>query len=128
MSADALRAFGPIVAAEVADPDRPQGDALPLRLLVDTGAELTVIPRDVIDALGRQLVREIEITGVVRGAVARCPVFRVVLHVSGVAFEVEVAAVERDAEAPDGLLGRDILSHLDFTYRGPRGSFTLEHG
>jgi predicted aspartyl protease len=91
-----LRVDGPIVDAELADPKYPQGTVARVQMLIDTGAELSVVPRDVIDALGLPRTREIEIAGVVPRAFARCPVFRVVLHVGGGAFDVEVAALDRD--------------------------------
>ena len=119
-----LRVDGPVVDAEVADPDRAQGDALQVRMLVDTGAELSVLPRDVIDALGLPRRREVEIAGVVPRAFMWCPVFRVVLHLAGGAFEIEVAALPRD-EVAGGIVGRDLLSHLVFTYDGPRGTFVV---
>ena len=112
-----LRVDGPVVDAEVADPDRPQGDALQVRMLVDTGAELSLLPRDVIDALGLPRRREVEIAGVVPRAFMWCPVFRG-------AFELEVAALARD-EVAGGIVGRDVLSHLVFTYDGPRGRFVV---
>lgn len=119
-----LRVDGPIVDAELADPKYPQGTIVRVRMLVDTGAELSVVPRDVIDALGLPRTREIEIAGVVPRAFAWCPVFRVVLHVGGGAFDVEVAALPRD-EVSGGIIGRDVLSHLVFTYDGPRGVFAF---
>lgn len=125
-SAHALSTDGPLVTVEVADPDRPQAEAHAARLLVDTGAELSVIPRDILDALGCPPTREVEIGGVVPGASMRCPVFEVILHVAGAALEVEVAAALRDANSIDGILGRDVLAFLSFTYDGPRGVFTLE--
>jgi predicted aspartyl protease len=119
-----LRIDGPIVDAEVTDPDFPQGDVRVVRMLVDTGAEISVLPRDVIDGLGLTRTREVEIAGVVPKTFVWCPVFAVVLHVGGGAFEVEVAALPRE-EVAGGIVGRDVLSHLVFNYDGPRGVFAL---
>lgn len=126
MSDDAalLRIDGPIVEAAVTDPDLPQGNVIAVRMLVDTGAEISVLPRDVIDGLGLTRTREVEIAGVVPQTFVWCPVFSVVLHVGGGAFELEVAALPRD-EIAGGIVGRDVLSHLVFDYDGPRGAFAL---
>lgn len=43
------------------------------------------------------------------------------LRLEGPLFPVVVAD-------PDGLLGRDVLEHLRFTYDGPRGVFSLKAG
>lgn len=126
MSEDAarLRIDGPIVDGEVTDPDFPQGTVIAVRMLVDTGAEISVLPRDVIDGLGVTRTRDVEIAGIVPQAFVWCPVFSVVLHIGGGAFELEVAALPRD-EVAGGIVGRDVLSHLMFNYDGPRGEFTL---
>jgi predicted aspartyl protease len=117
-----LRVDGPLVDAEVADPDRPQSSVIAVRMLVDTGAELSVLPRDVVDALSLARTREVEIAGIVPKAFTWCPVFTVIVHVGGGAFEVDVAALPRD-EVAGGIVGRDLLSHLVFTYDGPPGVF-----
>jgi len=120
-----LRVDGPIVDVDVADRDRPQDAVASVSMLIDTGAELTVVPRDAIDALGIPRMRDVEIAGVVPQAFVPCPVFRIVLHVAGVPFDVDVAALPRE-EVAGGILGRDVLAHLVLLYDGPRGVVSLK--
>jgi predicted aspartyl protease len=133
MTPEAVRlwAQGPQLSVHVGDPATPDdGPRSPqsATLLVDTGADLTILRRPLIDALGVPPVGEARIVGVVGGVRAHCPLYlvRLTLEPSGVAFELEVGAVPRDDTANDGLLGRDVLAHLQFSYDGPRGSFVLE--
>lgn len=121
-----LRVEGPIIEALIAEPD----GSLPaerVRFMVDTGADVTIVSRRVVDALGMVRTRMDRVRGAT-GAPARAPVYRAHLAILaiGTTFDVDVLALVREDEDCDGLLGRDVLAHLRFLYDGPRGTFELQ--
>ncbi len=86
-----------------------------VRALVDSGADLTVVPRGVAAQLRLPAVGEVSLSGVGRSSV------RAVLHAArieaaGREFLLEVLAVGDDA-----LVGRDLLNRCVVTLRGPDG-------
>lgn len=107
------------------------------KMMVDTGAELTLVEEVVPDFLGLRPIRYQEIEGV--GGRVDSPVYRLQLaiHASDAArrdgwmtFSSDVVAMPSPptdtARRPHvGLIGRDFLRHIRFVYDGPSGSFEL---
>jgi predicted aspartyl protease len=120
-----LRLEGPLIDATMSEPDGGLAPAH-LRFMIDTGADITIVSRRVVDGLGMVRVRMDRIRGAT-GMSARAPLSRVHLALAGVAttFDVNVVALSREDGECDGLLGRDVLAHLKFVYDGPRGAFAL---
>ena len=121
-----LRFEGPIVDALISEP----GGSLPaerVRFMVDTGADVTIVSRRVVDALGMVRTRMDRVRGAT-GAPARAPVYRAHLAILAIdtTFDVDVLALVREDDDCDGVLGRDVLAHLRFVYDGPRGTFELQ--
>lgn len=127
MTSDAvrLRVEGPLVDAQLSDPGGPLGPER-VRLIIDTGADMTVMSRRIIDRPGMVRTRVDGVLGAT-GAAVRAPVYRVHLAIDmlGTTFDLDVVALVRDEGECDGLLGRDVLAHLRFVYDGPAGVFTL---
>jgi predicted aspartyl protease len=120
-----LRIEGPIVDVFISEP----GGSIPgerVRFMVDTGADVTIVSRRVVDGLGMVRTRMDRVRGAT-GAPARAPVYRahLAIEVIGTTFDVDVLALVRESDDCDGLLGRDVLAHLRFVYDGPRGIFEL---
>jgi predicted aspartyl protease len=120
-----LRHEGPLVPVLIADPDG-QSSPLARTFLIDTGADLTVISDEAVEALALTAGRRATLAGIVTTAPQRVRLYRVSLIVAGVELEVEAAALPRGEGSPDGLLGRDVLEHLRLTYDGARGEVQLE--
>lgn len=127
-----LWAEGPCVRVHLSDATLPDDEQQPQEatLLVDTGAELTILPRDAIDALGLARVDVTHLAGVIGGARVRCPIYLVRLTFPdlGVALDLEAGALAREDGGADGLLGRDALAALGFTYDGPGASSPSKPG
>ncbi|MDQ7821141.1 MAG: retroviral-like aspartic protease family protein [Armatimonadota bacterium] len=92
---------------------RPQGEpAAAVAALVDSGADITVLPEGLARVLGLPQVSEVTVRGV--AGTARVPVYAAELEAAGTRRIVEV--VEVGAEA---LLGRDVLNGWVVTLDGP---------
>lgn len=131
-AAEVLARDGPRVDVEVSP--RPVDGQLPGRIvrvtfLVDTGADMTVLSQAVVDALRVPPVGAEWVAGVTDADPVLAPVYWLHLGLPGqVPIEVYASVLPRDDDAVQGLLGRDALASLRFTYNGPRGAFTLEPG
>jgi predicted aspartyl protease len=107
----------PILLARVAPPVGGHGVAV--LGVVDTGADLTVIPESVAKELGLPLVSRIRVVGVT-GASAAAPVRAAAIDVAGSRHLVEVACLGDDA-----ILGRDLLNRMVIRLDGPRQSLEI---
>ncbi|MDR7521830.1 MAG: hypothetical protein QN168_05130 [Armatimonadota bacterium] len=87
--------------------------------LVDSGADLTVLPEGLPLALGLPQVGEVTVRGLT--GTARVPVFAVEVEAAGGRRIVEVVGVGGEA-----LLGRDLLNHWMVRLAGPRRSLEVE--
>ena len=114
---------GPRVAAKLSAVDGAL--VVDVNLLIDTGADQSVLDVDIVESLGSVAIRETEIAGVT-SAPLTCPVHRVHLTLLGRTFEVDAVVLPRAGVGDDGLLGRDVLQALRFVYDGHAGTFALE--
>jgi len=131
-AAVALARGGPRVDVEVSP--RPVAGQRPGRIvrvafLVDTGADMTVLSQTVVDALRVPSIGDTFVAGVTDSDPVLVPVYWLHLALPGAApIEVYASVLPRGDDAVQGLLGRDALASLRFTYDGPRGAFTIEPG
>ena len=102
----------PVVPIRLAAPQAEPTVALVA--LVDSGADLTVLPEGLPDAIGLPQIGVVTVRGV-GGVVRRVPVYAAQIEVAGTRRIVE-AAVVGDA----ALLGRDVLNRWVVTLDGPR--------
>ena len=110
----------PMVPLRVSNPTGVDG--VLLTVLVDTGADATVIPESVAEQLGLPVVGYAEITGV-GGAKQEIAMHAAVVHLAGVEIMLRVAAFEGER-----LVGRDLLGHLVARLDGPRRALSFELG
>lgn len=89
------------------------GRSLALAGLVDTGADVTVLPESVVMRLSLPRVGTVRIAGVVGHA--RAPVHAAMLEVAGRAALFEVIALSDEA-----ILGRNVLNALRLVLDGPQ--------
>jgi hypothetical protein len=105
-------------------------------LMVDTGAQSTVVENVVAQALGLIPIRYVQVMGV-SGKAEDCPLYRMSVTISmvedgtggqGQAFFVANVAGVASPPKPlthTGLLGRDFLQYVRLLYDGPKGEFEL---
>lgn len=111
---DALRKAGKTVPSPVA-----------LKLMVDTGAESTVIPPGIASQLGAQPVGVLNMT--TPTSTRPCPIFAIRIILStNVIIDAQVAeAPMQGAGQSYGLMGRDVLAFAVLTYLGPTETFSI---
>ncbi len=93
----------------------PRGEtAVALAALVDSGADLSVVPESVPRTLGLPSIGEITVHGV-GGAARRVPLYAAEVEGAGLRRIIEVVAIGAEA-----LIGRDLINELVVTLDGPR--------
>jgi predicted aspartyl protease len=107
----------PVLAIRVSAPSGGVGVAL--SALIDTGADLSVIPKAVGDALGLPVTSSTRIQGVT-GVAESVHVQAAVLEVAGGKHLTEVVCYGEDT-----ILGRDILNGFVMKLDGPRTTLEL---
>jgi len=113
----AFRPPAPVLALRIGVPGREP--TLALVALVDTGADLSVMPRSVVAALGLPQVSTTRIQGVT-GVAESTPVHAATLEVAGTTALGEVVAWGDEA-----IVGRDVLSRFVLELDGPRATLTV---
>ena len=115
------------------------GQAVPppmtIKMMIDTGAQITVIEDAIANQLGVRAARYSSVVGVSQ-QVQPCAIYRMIiaLEMTDDAGKKRVVAVESEAAGVSspaiphqhvGLLGRDFLRDFRFIYEGDTGSFEL---
>lgn len=112
-------------------------EAFPAKMMVDTGAELTLVEDVVPGTLGLTPIRFQEVEGI--GGRVDAPVYRLQIaikaadnagHSGWMTFSSDVVAVPSPPTPTEqrphvGLLGRDFLQHIRLIYDGPSATFEL---
>lgn len=141
---------GPLIQVKL-QPSRPFADAIianggevrsvSVKLMIDTGAQKTVIEDVIAQQLGLNPIRYELITGVSQ-VPHECPVYRVDINIAmsknpnvagikppdgGVIFSADIVGVPSPNRSTEhkGLLGRDFLRYVKLIYNGPDGSFEV---
>lgn len=120
----------PVLAAQKAMlADGEEVPSISAVMLIDTGASGTLVQTDVLNRLGLESLGTVFLrTPTTTEPVARSQyLVRVVLS-EGIAFEVEVVDAPLSGQGIQGLIGRDILDQLVFTYNGPKNQYTITYG
>lgn len=116
----ALQPAAPIIDVLLGDSDG-QPPTHPVEAQLDTGADRTVIPLDVVLRIGLQRVRTGQAV-VAGGGIIVFSIYEIAITIPGVMdFTLEVAA----GDEPHILLGRDVLNALHTHLDGPGRMLTL---
>lgn len=87
-----------------------------LMALVDSGADVTVIPVQILTEIGAKIVDRRFLRGVI-GSRERVGLYQVVIHMpTGIAYGIRAVAGQKIEEA---ILGRDVLNQWRITLDGP---------
>lgn len=117
--------------AQVASGHTPKGAII--KMMVDTGAERTVVEDQLARSIGLIPIRYVPISGVDQKPVKR-PVYRMNINIgmddngkhAETVYIADVVGVPSCPREHSGLIGRDFLSHVHFSYNGPKGTFEIE--
>lgn len=85
-----------------------------LTALVDTGADMTVVPGRLASRLSLPIVGNVRVSGAT-GSRSNCPIYAAAIEVEGRQQLLEVLALGREA-----LVGRDLLRSWNIGLDGPR--------
>ena len=110
----------PTVKTQVINPLTEETSHLPGKL--DTGAAMTVIPRDIVTALHLEQMGDVLCQGY-DGVETSRPLYYVALEVTG--YHISMVEVTTSPRR-DVLLGRDVLNHFILTLNGKDLSFELK--
>jgi len=116
-SYDASRFDPPAPVAQVALRDMQTGATVrDVPLLLDTGADITLLPQVAVERLGVaiQTERSYELRGF-DGSISAAPVVVLDLIFLGRAFRGPYLVIARE----DGIVGRDVLNHVSLLLDGP---------
>ncbi len=92
--------------------------AVSLEVIVDTGADSSLFPVEVLQKIGARIIDRAMLAGIT-GHRQRVDLYVVTLHMKDVRIHgVKVAALPRGAP---GVLGRDVLNQLSICLNGPAG-------
>jgi len=102
-------------------------------MMVDTGAEKTVVEDSIARSIGLAPIRYELLSGVDQKPVKR-PVYRMDIHIGmddngkakDTVFTADVVGVPSCPREHSGLIGRDFLQYTRFTYDGPSGTYEIE--
>lgn len=106
----------PVLPVRFGPPGAPASAAA--AALVDSGAELSVVPERLARSLRLPVIGEVTVQGVAGARRAR--IYRAELEVNGVGLSIEVAGVGTHT-----LLGRDVLNRWTLILRGPEGELEI---
>ena len=101
----------PVLTLRVASP--PGGVGIGLVAVVDTGADMTLIPEPVARVLGLPVISQIRVVGVT-GTAEGADVFAAAIDLAGKSLLVEVVAFGEET-----IIGRDLLNRLVLRLDGP---------
>lgn len=108
----------PVLPVRVGTPAGGWSAALPF--LVDTGADITVIPARLARDLQLPPVGELGIVGAT-GKRVRAPIYGAELQIGAFTFSAQIAALGRET-----LIGRDVLNRWTLVLRGRRQILEIE--
>jgi predicted aspartyl protease len=111
--------FDPPAPVVPATAEGPSGDLVLVPMLIDTGADCTLLPEAVVRRLQLPQVDRMTIAGIAGGR-RQAAVHAAWLAFGGVRLLARVVAFESEA-----ILGRDLLAQLVTRLNGPRQKLTL---
>jgi predicted aspartyl protease len=105
----------PVVEIELGVPGRSRVETR-LMALVDSGADGTLVPLNVLEEIGARQVGEARIRGILETS------YPVAVYLVNVRIGPHLVRAVRAVAAPEGteaMLGRNVLNHLTITLNGP---------
>ena len=137
---DALVALGPLVSVTLTPSPTMLVHGYPvprasIMMMIDTGAQSTVIEDRIAVAMGLVPTRQQNMVGV-SGKPELCPVYPIVITIGFADGSGNMATADFGCDAigmnspphqtaHQGLIGRDFLKHFELHYNGPTGTFDV---
>ena len=113
---DATRYNPPAPVAEVTLRDMNSQALLPqVMLLIDTGADITLLPRTAVQKLGVKPGKEYELLGF-DGTMSRAPAVELDMIFLNKAYRGQYLLIDQE----HGVLGRDVLCNVVLLFNGPK--------
>lgn len=102
----------PVISVRISGPDG--NDAVLLPMLVDTGADCTIVPARLVAGLALPTTSVVSVTGL-GGAKVRATVHAAMIELGPICILAEVLAI-----TDEPILGRDVLNQLVLELDGPK--------
>ena len=100
------------VEIKISNPRNPIETIIPITAILDTGADMTMIPNRVIESLGDLISGEVRVRSVNRDSVWKTYIVDIELDLYKF-YHLEVVGIDRQ----NGIVGRDILNHFEWTFK-----------
>lgn len=105
---------------------RSPGDSvkqITIDVLVDTGADMTVLPRALINALGAEPASTYDVFGIGRVSIGPCDTYFLEFEIAGTRKLVEVIGV-----GDEPVLGRNLINEFTLRLHGPTRELSITSG
>ena len=117
---DTVRFFppGPVIDVHVSAPDTPENSQT-LSILIDTGADASILPINVLQQIQAPLTRMATIRGI-HDIGRPTSLYHVAMRIGDYTLDqIEVASTTQPSQV---VIGRDVLTYMVVTFDGPAGA------
>ena len=108
------------VAIDGYDPEKPP---IIVPAFADSGADGTMLPQDILQAVGAEYEDTVQLRGIASG-IQRLDRYTVGIHIESET--VHAVSAVATAAGSEALIGRDVLNHLVVTMNGPAGVIEVQ--
>ena len=108
----------PMVEIMLSSPHNPHGKGIYLSALIDSGADATLLPIDLLRKVQARVVESVNLIGIT-GARTTVDLYHVVIQIGPHKFRSIKAVAQQIGAEP--IIGRDVLNHLVVTLNGLAG-------
>ena len=111
----------PVASVKVRNPDNG-ATASGIRMLIDSGADVTLVPRSALVGVGIEMasVKHYELMGF-DGTISQTPAVRLEMIFHGRTFRGQFLLIDSDW----GIVGRDVINLLSLMLNGPKQTWEL---
>lgn len=111
----------PVLSIDLSAPGRPQ-PTVSLSALIDTGADITLLPLEHLTRLGARFINDARVRGLF-GSRQSVGIYAVTIRIGPQ--QIHAVRVAGVSSLEDAILGRDVLAQIVITLNGPAETLEL---